>query len=121
MAATEVAAKTKYVCSFCKGSAIEGILIPSDFSDRESCKDGKVFVARCDECSKYESDVDAAEALSKLFGWEIHRSMDKDDDTDPNARAASQTAPWYRPYFKVTIEEAEAAHKPKGGSSNARS
>jgi hypothetical protein len=106
-----------YVCSFCRGSAIEGIHFPSDFSDREECKDGKVFIAKCDECDKYESDVEAAEVVAKMFGWKIHRSMDKKDDTGLKARREAKNKSWYRPFFEVTIAEAEAAHK---GASNGR-
>jgi len=104
------AKKEQYVCSFCKGSAIEGIHFPSDFSDREPCKDGKVFIAKCDECDKYPSDTDAAEVVAKMLCWKMHRSMDKKDDTSLKARREAKNKSWYRPFFEVTLEEAVATN-----------
>lgn len=105
------AKKEKYVCSFCEGSAIEGILFPSDFSDRQECTDGKVFISKCDECDKYPSDTDAAEVVAKMFSWRLRRSMDKKDDISEEARRKAKNKSWFRPYFEVTIEEALATHQ----------
>ena len=102
-----------HVCSFCEGSAIAGIHFPSDFSDREPSRDGKVFIARCDECDKYASDVDAAEFVAKMFGWRVRRSMDKKDDTSLQARREAKNKAWFRPFFAVTLAEAEATHLKK--------
>jgi dCMP deaminase len=103
--------RNREVCSFCKGSVISGIHLPSDFSDREPCRDGKVFVAKCDECDKYSSDVDAAKVVSELTKWPVLRSLDSEDSTDRKRREdAKVNALMHRPYFNVTIAEAEAIH-----------
>lgn len=102
-------------CSYCEGSSIPGIHFPSDFSDREDCKDGKVFIAKCDECDRYKSDVEAAEVVSKLTGWPMKKSMDKDDDISPKARLAAKDKEYFRPYFTCTLKEAiglNQIHKP---------
>lgn len=99
-------------CEFCKGSPIEGILFPCDFSDREDCRDGKVLIDYCVECDKYKSAQDAAEVVAKLTGWQWKKSYDKDDDTSPKARHEAKDKDWYRPYFACTLKEAEALSKP---------
>jgi hypothetical protein len=83
-----------------------GIHCPADFDDRPDSTDGRVFVAKCDACGFYPSDVEAAEAVSKLTGWTIHRSYDRDDNTDPQLRAEYANADYFRCYFAVTITEA---------------
>lgn len=99
-------------CLDCEGTIMPGVLIPMDFSDREDSKDGKVFVARCDTCRRFESDVAAAEAVSRATGWTVHKSFDRDENVfeDGCQQAIEEEAmgfgPYYRPYFKVTMEEA---------------
>lgn len=98
------------VCSFCKGSRIEGIHLPSDFDDRKDSADGKVFLAKCDACFKYSSDSEAAEVVAKLMGWTICRSFDYADALSGKERAEKQGTTYYRPFFAVTLAEAEAVH-----------
>lgn len=98
-------------CEFCQGSRIAGIHFPSDFDDREASRDGKVFVAACVECGKYDSDIEAAEVLARHTGWRIKRSMDKKDDTSLEARRAAKNKGWYRPFFEVSLADAEAVHE----------
>lgn len=99
-------------CDYCAGSGIPGIHLPSDFDDREPSRDGKVFVAKCDACFTYQSDCEAAEVVAARMGWKIHRSMDKKDALDPEERREAKNAGTYRPYFEITLADAERAHKP---------
>jgi len=103
--------KNKEVCSFCKGSVIAGIHIPSDFDDRGPSRDGKVYIAKCDECGKYDSDFKAAEVVSKLKNWPVLKSMDSEDSVDPADRKAAKGREWFRPYFNITIAEAQDVHQ----------
>jgi hypothetical protein len=96
----------KPVCEYCAGKPVVGIHCPSDFDDREGSRDGRVFVAKCDECDVYDNDVEAAEAVSKLTGWPIHRSYDRDDNADPQLRAEYANEDYFRCYFAVTLAEA---------------
>jgi len=93
-------------CEFCKGLPIQGICFPTGFDDREESRDGKVWIARHDECRRFGSDLTAAFALSAATGWEIHKSYDKDDEVDPKGRAEKAGTLFYRPYFAVTLNEA---------------
>ena len=84
-------------CSLCQGSAIAGIILPADFDDREECRDGKVFVARCDECDIYSSDVEAADRVAERMGWGMRCSYDEDDALDEKARESAKGTGWFRP------------------------
>lgn len=94
-----------YTCEYCTNTPMPGIHCPSDFDDREPSADGKVFVAKCDECGKYASDTDAAEAVKSATGWPIERSYDREDHVDPDARKDADPN-WCRPYFKISIAQA---------------
>jgi hypothetical protein len=96
----------KETCEFCEGSAHPGIHLPSDFDDREESRDGKVFVAKCDACARYDSDQEAAEVVHKMTGWPVLRSFDRDDAVDPTERAQRQSTDFFRPYFDVPIASA---------------
>lgn len=76
------------VCDYCKitPKKLKGIHLPSDFDDREDSRDGKVFVAKCDACSIYDSDAKAAEVIAKETGWTIFKSYDSDESTDAENR-----------------------------------
>lgn len=98
-------------CDYCKGSKIPGIHFPTDFDDREESRDGKVFISKCDaSCIGIADDTEAAEEISKLTGWPVMRSYDRDDDFDPKSRAEKVGTEYYRPYFAVTLKEAEKLH-----------
>ena len=101
------------VCSYCKSSAIPGIHFPSDFSDREDCRDGQVFIAKCDECDKYDCDMAAAEVVSKILQKPIHKSYDCEDDAGKLNNKEAFEKGWFRPYFRVTLKEAEAVNDSK--------
>lgn len=92
-------------CGICADSPTPGILFPTDFDDREASRDGKVFIARHDECAVYASDVEAAEAVAKATGWPVCKSYDRDDEVDLVSRAEKQGTAFYRPYFAVTLDE----------------
>lgn len=100
-------------CDYCKGSRFPGIHFPSNFDDREDSKDGKVFIAKCDECYhqrellSYSSDEDAAKVIAEETGWTIQRSYDEDDAIDPRERKEKAGTGYYRPYFNTTLATAE--------------
>lgn len=101
-------------CDYCEEDVlISGVHFPSDFDDRESCHDGKVFMAKCDACwnnqnkPNYDNDHDAAEQIAKVTGWKILWSKDCDDALDPEERKEAAGKLWARPYFAVTLAEAE--------------
>lgn len=100
---------SNFECAFCKQAKLPGILFPTEFDDRSLCRDGKVFIAACIECGIYATDVDAAEVVSKATGWLIKKSYDTSDSTDAEMReqALSYGPHWFRPYFAVTLKEAE--------------
>ncbi len=101
-------------CDYCKGSKIPGIHLPSGFDDREESRDGKVFVARCDECydavkgTGFVDDIAAADEVSRITGWPIMRSYDRDDAIDADDRACKEG--YFRCYFAVTLAEVKKVH-----------
>ena len=104
-------------CEYCKQSKFPGVHLPSDFDDRKPSANGKVFVAKCDECwlnkydPCYENDLDAAQVIAKATGWPIHKSFDSTDAIDPEERASRTFTAYYRPYFAVTLADAEKVWK----------
>ncbi len=93
-------------CENCSGSPIPGIIFPASPDDREEERDGKVWIQRHGECGVFDSDVEAAEALSKETGWPVMKSYDRDDEFDEKGRAEKAGTEYYRPYFAVTLNEA---------------
>ena len=95
-------------CSFCTNVTKEnlhGILFPCDFDDRDSCQDGKVFIAKCDDCDYYVSDCEAAEVVATMTGWPMRRSHDRHDSLDADNKDKAQGKAWFRPYFAVTLKQ----------------
>lgn len=93
-------------CDFCKGSPIPGVCFPTEFDDREPSRDGRVWIARHDECGIFDGDHSAAEAVSRVTGWPVQWSYDRDDDLDPVARLQAKFFDYRRPYFAVTLDQA---------------
>lgn len=77
-------AKNREVCDYCKKNPPKffGIHLPANFDDREPSCDGKVFIAKCDACSIYGADSEAAAVIAKETGWEVCKSYDRDDSLD---------------------------------------
>lgn len=96
------------MCGFCATGSERsvGIHLPSNFDDRAKSSDGKVFVAKCDECDLFTSDVAAAEQVEKVMGWKWRKSYDRDDARDVAERAKKAGTEYYRPYFVITLKEA---------------
>lgn len=101
-------------CDYCpKNGAYGGFLLPTSPDDREVPRDGKVWVERCDQCysngcrAGFGSDALAADAIARVTGWPVHKSYDRDDELDPLGRAAKAGTDHYRPYFDVSLSDAE--------------
>ena len=80
-------------CDACE-PMLPGVLFPTDFDDACESVDGRVFIARCDACRLFGSDIDAAQFLRRVTDWPLYKLYDNEFE------------PHYRPFFKVTIQEA---------------
>lgn len=98
-------------CPYCHGSSIPGVHLPSDFDDRPDSRDGRVYVARCDECGTYASDLDAARVVHQHTGWPVLLSFDATDALSLADRRAGANQTYFRPYFAVSLKDAVLAHK----------
>lgn len=97
-------------CDYCKDShpQLQGIHLPSDFDDRANCRDGRVYVAKCDACEIYGSDEEAAKRIASITKWKILKSYDSVDSLEDAARLDPAAKSWWRPYFAITIMQADA-------------
>ena len=55
-------------CSGCAGG-IPGIICPTSWDTLGDSLDGRVFIVRCDQCARFECDLDAAAWLMGETGW----------------------------------------------------
>jgi hypothetical protein len=72
-----------------------GIMFPTDFDDAGPSVDERVFVARCDECNLFTSDIAAAKFVAAVFSIPYYKLFDNEVDE------------YHRPFFKMTLKQAE--------------
>jgi len=107
-------------CPYCHGSSIPGVHLPSDFDDRADSRDGRVYVAACDACGTYPSDLDAARAVHQHTGWPVLLSFDVTEAISLQARREAKGQTYFRPYFAVSLKDAVLAHKRESPYSSRR-
>jgi hypothetical protein len=93
-------------CEACITQKIPGILV-ADHDDREESTEGRVWIARCDDCAFFGSDVEAAEYLAMVSGWPLMKSYDSSDSLDDHERQMAVGKDWWRPYFDKKVSEVE--------------
>lgn len=94
-------------CEECerRPASVRGVVLPASYPDREVSRDGKVFVSGCKKCRT--SAKDATEEVTRITGWTPRWSYDRYDSLDRNQRDAPLSTIYAKPFFCVTLAEAE--------------